>query len=127
MTKKKGKTVLFKLQASYEIYLWKLFPFQRPKLMITEPGATAPSETMKCHLQRRITNIFGLVQITKLKENCIYVKSGGLKGHLLTVRFSRIFHSDRQCRDTSAAPATFSCSIPFLSFSSIAEYWIDWT
>lgn len=31
------------------------------------------------------------------------------------------------CVFTSGAPATLSCSMPFLSFSSKAEYWMDWT
>lgn len=35
--------------------------------------------------------------------------------------------AERKGGGTSAAPATFSCSIPFLSFSSIAEYWMDCT
>lgn len=33
----------------------------------------------------------------------------------------------RKGGSTSAAPATLSCSIPFLSFSSMAEYWMDCT
>lgn len=61
--------------------------------------------------------------ISGLVENNIYTWDD-----VSYIQKVKMCQTDRQTdSSTSAAPATFSCSMPFLSFSSIAEYWMDWT
>lgn len=61
---------------------------------------------------------------------CCFQKHANMN-QMLSSKAALLQECLKVCREnrgsTSAAPATLSCSIPFLSFSSMAEYWMDCT